>query len=102
MHEINGKNNKPILIKQFKIPDVHHHYLEDQVCEWLQLSIVQPSRSHYNSPLFLVKKKDGTFRVVQDFRALNEVMWTNTPCKMSQSAFTKLVDQIQQFFRHWT
>ncbi len=39
--------------------------------EWLKLDIVQPSMSRYNSPIFVEKKKDGAFRLVQDFRALN-------------------------------
>ncbi len=50
---------------------MHHEYMKKQVQEWLKLSIVQPSRTHYNSPMFLVPKKDGGVRVVQDFRALN-------------------------------
>ncbi len=29
------------------------------------------STSRYNSPVFLVQKKDGSYRVVQDFRSLN-------------------------------
>ena len=70
-HEIHLKNNDPIYVKQFKIPDTHREYLEDQVKEWLKMGIVQPTRSRYNSPMFLVNKKDGGFRVVQDFRALN-------------------------------
>ena len=70
-HKIHLKNNEPVYIKQFKIPDAHMKDLENQVSEWLKLGIVQPSRSTYNSPLFLVTKKDGGLRVVQDFRALN-------------------------------
>ena len=70
-HEIHLKSEDPIYVKQFKMPDVHRDYLEEQVKEWLKLGIVQPTRSRYNSPMFLVNKKDGGFRVVQDFRALN-------------------------------
>jgi hypothetical protein len=70
-HEIHLKSEEPIYVKQFKMPDVHRDYLEQQVKEWLKLGIVQPTRSRYNSPMFLVNKKDGGFRVVQDFRALN-------------------------------
>jgi hypothetical protein len=65
------KTEEPVYVKQFKIPEAHHHYLQDQVREWLRLGIIQPSRSRYNSPVFLVEKKDGTKRVVQDFRSLN-------------------------------
>jgi len=70
-HEIHLKTDEPVYVKQFKMPDVHRDYLEEQVKEWLKLGIVQPTRSRYNSPMFLVNKKDGGFRVVQDFRALN-------------------------------
>jgi hypothetical protein len=37
-----------------------------------QTRYLQTSRSRYNSPIFVVKKKDGFFRLVQDFRALNQ------------------------------
>jgi putative transposase len=70
-HEIHLKDKNPVYIKQFKIPEVHAAAIEDQVKEWLKLDIVQPSMSRYNSPIFVVKKKDGAFRLVQDFRALN-------------------------------
>lgn len=70
-HEIHLKDKNPVYIKQFKIPEVHATAIEEQVKEWLKLDIVQPSMSRYNSPIFVVKKKDGAFRLVQDFRALN-------------------------------
>jgi hypothetical protein len=71
LHEIHLKTPEPIYVKQFKIPEAHQDYLQEQVKEWLKLGIIQSSRSRYNSPLFLVAKKDGGYRVVQDFRALN-------------------------------
>ena len=70
-HHIDMKSNEPIYRKQFQIPDAHQHLLHSQVQEWLKLGVVQPSKSRYNSPMFLVPKKDGSLRVVQDFRALN-------------------------------
>ncbi len=70
-HKLFMKTAELVYVKQFKIPEAHHRYLQDQVREWLRLGIIQPSRSRYNSPVFLVEKKDGTKRVVQDFRSLN-------------------------------
>jgi hypothetical protein len=70
-HEIHLKNKEPVYIRQFRIPDAHRESIEKQVAEWLKLGIVQPSRSRYNSPIFVVSKKDGGIRLVQDFRALN-------------------------------
>jgi transposase InsO family protein len=71
MHEITLKTNEPIYVKQFKIPEAHREDVEKHVAEWLKLGVVQPSRSRYNSPLFVVMKKNGGIRLVQDFRALN-------------------------------
>ncbi len=39
----------------------------------LKDGIIQESHSPWNSPLFLVPKKDGPFRVLFDFRKLNSV-----------------------------
>jgi Reverse transcriptase (RNA-dependent DNA polymerase)/RNase H-like domain found in reverse transcriptase/Integrase zinc binding domain/Integrase core domain len=71
-HEISLKNKEPVYVKQFRIPEAHREQAELQVIEWLKLGVVEPCRSKFNSPLFMVSKKDGGLRIVQDFRALNE------------------------------
>jgi hypothetical protein len=71
-HKIHLKTPEPVYIKQFKIPEGHQEAVKQQVREWLKLGIIQTSQSLYNSPIFMVKKKDGSFRLVQDFRALNQ------------------------------
>ena len=71
MHEITLKNEEPVYVKQFKIPEAHRTEVEKHVAEWLKLGIIQPTRSKFNSPLFVVGKKDGGVRLVQDFRSLN-------------------------------
>ena len=70
-HDITLKTKEPIYVKQFKIPEAHQTVVEEHLKEWLKLGIVEPCRSKYNSPLFVVPKKDGSLRIVQDFRALN-------------------------------
>jgi hypothetical protein len=77
MHEIALKTEEPIYVKQFKIPDSHRKEVERHVLEWLKLGVIQPARSRYNSPIFAVMKKDGTVRLVQDLRALNNESYTD-------------------------
>lgn len=45
-----------------------------QIEEWLEEGVVQPSWSDYASPIVLVKKKDDSYRLCVDYRALNAKM----------------------------
>ncbi len=47
--------------------------VDEQIEDMLQQGFIQPSKSPWNSFLFLVPKKDGQFRPVIDFRKVNEV-----------------------------
>jgi hypothetical protein len=42
------------------------------VGEWLRLGIIEPSTSTAASPVHLVKKRDGTWRMTVDYRDLNQ------------------------------
>ena len=71
LHGISLKSNEPIYVKQFKILDAHQDEEANHVKQWVELGVVQPTRSKYNSPIFIVSKKDGGIRIVQDLRKLN-------------------------------
>ena len=53
------KTDEPIFVKQFKIPDAHMKEVEKHVVKWLKLGVIEPARSKYNSPKFVVAKKNG-------------------------------------------
>ena len=46
--------------------------VEKLVQELLNTSLIQPSTSSFSSPVVLVKKKDGTWRMCIDYKALNK------------------------------
>ena len=62
-----------------------------QVNELLQKGLVQPSSSPFSSPVLLVQKKDGSFRMCVDYRALNKSTIKNKfPVPRIEDIFDKL------------
>jgi hypothetical protein len=55
-------------------------FLQNQVKELLDRGMIQPSRSPYGSPVFLVKKPGGSFRLVIDYRRLNDITIKQETC----------------------
>ena len=44
------------------------------VQEQLELGHIEQSNSTWNSPIFVIKKKSGKWRLLQDLRKVNETM----------------------------
>lgn len=42
--------------------------------EQLKLGHIEPSTSPWNTPIFVIKKKSGKWRLLHDLRAINEQM----------------------------
>lgn len=79
VHTIKLKDDaKPSFIRQFPIKESLMEELKRQVNELEEQGIVRKcSKSLWNSPIFLVKKKENEFRLVVDLRALNEKIVTS-------------------------
>ena len=65
-------DDKPVTIRQYPLPRAAREALEDRVQEFLDAGIIRPSKSEYLNPIWMVKKKDGTWRMCVDFRELNK------------------------------
>ena len=73
-HNIKLKpGTKPVYIPAYRLPHSQRKVVDEQIKEMLDQGVIQNSKSPWNSPLFLVPKKDGTYRPVIDFRKVNEV-----------------------------
>ncbi|GIY87787.1 hypothetical protein CDAR_511701 [Caerostris darwini] len=71
-HEINLTDKLPIRQKPYRVPYALKSEMKHQINTLLEAGIIQPSNSAYSAPVMLVKKRDGSYRLVADLRKLNE------------------------------
>lgn len=60
--------SKPINLRPYRHNPALKDEIERQIAEMLKTGVIQPSQSPFSSPAILVKKKDGTWRLVIDYR----------------------------------
>lgn len=46
--------------------------MTNQITELLKKGLIEPSTAPYGAPIIFATKKDGSFRMVIDYRALNK------------------------------
>ena len=72
-HEIVTGDAKPIQQRFYRTSPMKRDEIDRQVEELLQLGLIRPSSSEWTSPVVLVKKADGSWRMCCDYRKLNAV-----------------------------
>ena len=82
----------PISKRPYIMPAKDLEEIKKQIKELLDRGYIRPSSSPWGSPVLLVEKKDGSLRMVVDYRGLNEVTIKN---KYPLPMINDLFDQLQ-------
>lgn len=68
--------------------------LREIVDDWLEKGIIRPSNSEYASPIVLVWKKNGEYRMCVDYRTLNKyITRDNYPIPVIEDQLNVLKDK---------
>ncbi|GFW16498.1 hypothetical protein TNCV_2351221 [Trichonephila clavipes] len=86
-------DDKPIYHSPRRLPFTERDIVDKQIDEWTQNDIIEPCSSAYASQVLVVRKKDGSPRVCNDFRKLNRVLVKDHyPLPLIEDILDKLQD----------
>ena len=72
-HKIELTENNPIRSRPYPLPYAMRENLKMEIKDMLNLGIIRESNSSFASPIVIVKKKDGSYRICVDYQKLNKL-----------------------------
>lgn len=82
---------QPEFKRMYRLAPAELKEVNRQVTDLLKRQLIEPSTSPWGSPILFVKKKDGSLRMVVDYRALNKLTVKNRyPLPRIDDLFDKL------------
>jgi hypothetical protein len=84
--------HSPPFKAMYRLSQLEKAEMEKQIHGLLEKGFIEPSISPYGAPIIFVKKKDGTLRMVIDYRAINALTIKN---KYPLPRIDDLLDQLQ-------
>ncbi|GFS17532.1 transposon Ty3-I Gag-Pol polyprotein [Elysia marginata] len=72
-HRIELTSSTPVRQRPYPVPYAMRQALRDELRKMEDLGIIRKTSPPYSSPVLVVKKKDGSNRVCNDYRRLNKI-----------------------------
>ncbi|XP_040434725.1 uncharacterized protein LOC121080650 [Falco naumanni] len=67
------EGQRPVRIKQYPLKKEDREGIRPVIEKFLQLGLLKECESEFNTPILPIRKSDGSYRVVQDLRAVNRI-----------------------------
>jgi hypothetical protein len=88
---IKVNTDEPVHVKQYPIPYSQMKTVDKEAQEMMDMGVIEPSVSPYNSPIVLTQKRDGSVRFCVDYRKLNRVTeFDSEPIPDSEQIFARI------------
>ena len=98
-HTIETGQAKPIALRFYRTSPKIQQQIDNQIEDLLRHGIIQPSTSAWASPVVMVKKTDGSYRLAIDYRALNKCSEPrNYPAPRLSDIFDQIGEAKPQYF----
>jgi hypothetical protein len=65
-------DDEPVYRNPYRKSDAENEKIEKKIQIMLKAGLIEESRSSYSSPILSIPKKDGSIRIVQDYRFVNK------------------------------
>ncbi len=94
-HEIHLQQDAPLPnVGMYKMDSIELEEIKKHVQELLNHRVIRPSYSPFDSSIMLVPKKDDTWRMCVDYRALNKITVKN---RYPLPHIDELLDQLKNY-----
>jgi len=90
-HKVELTDMEPVKHKPYPIPYKMQEVIDKEIDDMLAMGVTERSEAPYASPLVLVKKPDGSYKVCVNFKELNKIIvFDPEPMMSPDDIFPKL------------